>query len=297
MLATGVRPPKLVMPPGSRVTPAGVRSAAGSPAPFSFKGGRPPGPATDNRLFLSCLPPECNDEELRSLVEQISPELKTQSELLECRVIPHKGCGYLRWAKWQTTEEAIEALEERQVTGWTKALRAKWATPKEHGKGSGGAGSGYSTSYQPAIKDAPRSRAASRGDDSESPPWKKRRRGRSPSCRSRSPSSGSGSIRSARRSPQPRERSRSHDRTEVGADSTRLFIGMLQRHVGLDKVKRAFEDFGEIEDARYIEDKGVAYITYASPAAARKAIDEMADRDVPGLSRGGALNVQLAKSW
>lgn len=306
LLGNALRPPKLVPPPASRLTPAGAPAGSrpGSPAPFSFKGGsRPQGAAADARVFVSSLPPECSEEELQSLVEQISPELETPSELLECRVLTNKGCGYLRWAKWQTAQEAIEALDERQVTGWPKALRAKWAAPKEPGKGTGvTVGGGSSNTSSRAASHPPAQNAAETDDRSgrqtarrslsRSPPWK-RRRSRSPSVQSDESSTSCPARR--RCSPMERERSRSRDRTLTGLDSTRLFIGMLQRHVGLDKVKRVFEEYGEIEDARYIEDKGVAYITYADPAAAQKAIDELHERDMPGLSRGSALNVQLAK--
>eukprot|EP00927_Polykrikos_kofoidii_P027266 TRINITY_DN24056_c0_g2_i1.p1 TRINITY_DN24056_c0_g2~~TRINITY_DN24056_c0_g2_i1.p1 ORF type:complete len:604 (-),score=92.71 TRINITY_DN24056_c0_g2_i1:273-2084(-) len=83
------------------------------------------------RLFVGGLPHDCNDEDLMSLVSQLSFTVSPENALLlECRVLTGRGCGYLRYSTVEAAEEAFAALQDRQVTGWQQPLRVQWATPK-----------------------------------------------------------------------------------------------------------------------------------------------------------------------
>lgn len=88
------------------------------------------------RLFVGGLPHDCVDEDLASLANQLQFSVHPSGcRLLECRVLPGRGCGYLRYASWEAAEEAFAALQGRQVEGWTQVLRVQWAAPKP---GAGG---------------------------------------------------------------------------------------------------------------------------------------------------------------
>mmetsp|Transcript_64215 Transcript_64215/g.165293 ORF Transcript_64215/g.165293 Transcript_64215/m.165293 type:complete len:100 (+) Transcript_64215:3-302(+) len=78
-------------------------------------------------------------------------------------------------------------------------------------------------------------------------------------------------------------------------DRRRVFIGRLLRNADQEHVSLALERFGTIEELRFIEDKGIAYVTYAHDYEARKALQELDGRRVPGVSREQGLNVQLAR--
>merc|ERR1719223_1359710 len=84
------------------------------------------------RLFIGGLPTEVTDQELGDLVRQLQLQgPRHETEILECRVLPGRGCGYLRFGSWQVAEQCQQALDEREVNGWKKPLRAKWATPRD----------------------------------------------------------------------------------------------------------------------------------------------------------------------
>lgn len=107
----------------------------------SHGGGGGGGARSDTaRLFVGGLPHDCVDDDLASLANQLTFDLPPQScQILECRVLPGKGCGYLRYASWEAAEEAYAALQGRQVEGWTSVLRVQWATPKgSEGPAQGG---------------------------------------------------------------------------------------------------------------------------------------------------------------
>eukprot|EP00746_Dinoflagellata_sp_MGD_P034711 gnl/MRDRNA2_/MRDRNA2_18295_c0_seq1.p1 gnl/MRDRNA2_/MRDRNA2_18295_c0~~gnl/MRDRNA2_/MRDRNA2_18295_c0_seq1.p1 ORF type:complete len:250 (-),score=57.09 gnl/MRDRNA2_/MRDRNA2_18295_c0_seq1:92-766(-) len=98
------------------------------------------------RIFVGSLPYECGDAELRALVEQIQFKPTTQgTSLQECRVLPNKGCGYIKFATWEAAEEAMDTLQDRQVDGWKMPLRLKWAAPK------GGSAGGGASPYNAAV--------------------------------------------------------------------------------------------------------------------------------------------------
>eukprot|EP00933_Yihiella_yeosuensis_P084813 TRINITY_DN994_c1_g1_i1.p1 TRINITY_DN994_c1_g1~~TRINITY_DN994_c1_g1_i1.p1 ORF type:complete len:397 (-),score=104.98 TRINITY_DN994_c1_g1_i1:190-1380(-) len=96
-------------------------------------GGSALGP-DDARLFVAGLPYEVNDADLRSLVDQVQISLPpAQCQVLECRVLPNKGIGYVQYSSWDAATQALEALDNRQVSGWNLPLRVKWATRKGGG--------------------------------------------------------------------------------------------------------------------------------------------------------------------
>lgn len=83
------------------------------------------------RLFVGGLPYECTEEELRALIVQIPLIMPPdQGQLIECRVLSGRGCGYVRFSSWDAAAEILKALDQRAVTGWQKPLNVKWATKK-----------------------------------------------------------------------------------------------------------------------------------------------------------------------
>merc|ERR1711904_117647 len=84
------------------------------------------------RIFVGSLPFECGDRELRALVDQVPFTPTTQgTSLQECRVLPGKGCGYIKFGSWEAAEQAMACLQDRMVDGWKVPLRLKWAVPKD----------------------------------------------------------------------------------------------------------------------------------------------------------------------
>eukprot|EP00929_Paragymnodinium_shiwhaense_P063993 TRINITY_DN32020_c1_g1_i2.p1 TRINITY_DN32020_c1_g1~~TRINITY_DN32020_c1_g1_i2.p1 ORF type:complete len:160 (-),score=35.98 TRINITY_DN32020_c1_g1_i2:179-658(-) len=51
-------------------------------------------------------------------------------QMLECRVLNGRGCGYIKFVAWEAAQEAIANLNDRSVAGWQLPLRVRWATPK-----------------------------------------------------------------------------------------------------------------------------------------------------------------------
>lgn len=215
-----------------------------------------------NRLFIGGLPKECSDEELRALVDQISVSA-SGSDLIECRTLVGRGCGYLRFASSRAAEEAIEALNDRRVNGWKDILRARWAEPKGTSGGSevdpptpqGAAGGGHMTERR--IADT-------------------RRR----------------SARDVGARPEADEECGEDD----GLDHRRLFVGQIQRRCDKERLYQVFEPFGWIEEFRFLEEKGVAYVSFDRAADATRALRELNGSTVDDISRGtGGLNVQFSK--
>jgi len=93
-------------------------------------------------------------------------------------------------------------------------------------------------------------------------------------------------------------RERASGFADLGAsetDSQRLFVGQITRGARHPDVEGIFAPYGRIEEFRYLEDKGVAYVTFSSRAAANRAVKELQGAHVSGVSRGEGLNVQFAK--
>jgi len=243
------------------------------------------------RLFVGGLPYECSDEELRALVNQIQFQAPPKDcELLECRVLKERGCGYLRFSSWEAAKEAIEALNERQVSGWAQPLRAKWSTPKGSSEGGSdgwdrrsGGGNGRTMDKD---WDQGRDRTARGGNsgggrgDHDTPRDKE----------SRGTHRGGGSARSSGGGDD-------HDScrdNEDDVDRHRLFVGQLRKKVSQEEIEELFREFGRIESCHVLEDKGVAYVTFDRESEARRAIKAL-DGVSNHMSRGEGLNVQFAK--
>lgn len=233
-------------------------------APSRPKGsGNPHDDVDAARLFIGGLPVEIQDSELKALIDQLqlsgSP---SDTEMLECRVLPGRGCGYIRFGSWAVAEEAIAALDERQVNGWAQSLRAKWAVPKEEQK--------------------PRSGGSSWGGSDQ---WSSR-------------SGGGYSDRSSdyRRPREAAPRSRRDDAGSGEVEECRLFVGQVARGTRRGELEALFQPFGAIEELKHLEDKGVAYIQYVNADDAKQALQATNGQKVEGVSRDDkGLNVQFSK--
>lgn len=68
----------------------------------------------------------------------------------------------------------------------------------------------------------------------------------------------------------------------------KVYVGNLPFSVGSDKLKELFASYGEIEEAIVISDKfsnrskGFGFVTFKDDETAKKAIEEMNDKDVEG---------------
>jgi len=227
--------------------------SSGGASSRSRSGGGSTDPRVDvdaARLFIGGLPYDVTEEELGLLVQQIRiGGHPRDTELLECRVLPGRGCGYLRFATWDAAEDAQQALNDRVVSGWKLPLRAKWATPK-----TGGALGGDDWSGAPGLL-------------TNEPHYS--------------------------RAPPPRRDSRDTASGEV--DRNRLFVGQITRGVRKQDITALFEPYGKIDDCNYLEDKGVAYITFSDSESAARALKSLHLSPVQGISRGAGLNVQFSK--
>jgi len=207
------------------------------------------------RLFVGGLPHDITDEDLMSLASQLSfPTLPLDScKLLECRVLPGKGCGYLRYATWEAAEEAFAALQGRQVEGWTQVLRLQWASPRP--------ASGRSSAQplpSPPVADP-----------------------------QTLPGMQQGSL-------DPMAYATQAEVEAQGLDPTRLFIGQMARECDAGgTLKPLFEQYGALQEFRWVMDKGVLYVAYSTFEEAQAAMQGMCNRSVPGVSMG--LNVQFSR--
>jgi len=226
----------------------GGRGSAWAPAPsFGSRGGADAGPGEVDkaRLFVGGLPHDITDDDLASLAVQLSfPDLPPEScELLECRVLPGKGCGYLRYPTWEAAEEAYAALQGRQVEGWTQVLRLQWASPRGH---------------QPPAPSA------------ASPPSE------------------------LAVGPDPLSFATQSEVEAQGLDPTRLFIGQIARDADAgSELKTLFEEYGQLQEFRWVQEKGVLYVSYAGFGEAQSALRGLGNRIVPGVSKG--LNVKFSQ--
>jgi len=111
-------------------------------------------------------------------------------------------------------------------------------------------------------------------------------------------SGGGGSGRGeGRRNGRSRSRRRSSMRTasEDQVDKCRLFVGQLQvMDSGVSRLRALFGPFGLIEECKYIDHKGVAFIGFKSERDARAALKQMDGATVAGVSRNDGLSVKYA---
>eukprot|EP00927_Polykrikos_kofoidii_P031323 TRINITY_DN26960_c0_g1_i1.p1 TRINITY_DN26960_c0_g1~~TRINITY_DN26960_c0_g1_i1.p1 ORF type:complete len:641 (+),score=95.03 TRINITY_DN26960_c0_g1_i1:126-1925(+) len=210
------------------------------------------------RLFIGGLPFECSVEELRGLVDQIPFDCPPEdSEILECRVLPGRGIGFLRFAAWNAAEKCLDELNHRRVNGWPQPLRCQWASPKAGAETSASIG-GVEDSFKEHDREESGGRRRSRS------------RGRS-------------------------RNDRSFSDGDENSSTHRLFVGQLLRGIDRNDFMKVFEPFGTVDECKFLEDKGVGYVTFAQSSSAKRAIEELNESEVPGISRGGGLNVRYAK--
>ena len=76
-----------------------------------------------------------------------------------------------------------------------------------------------------------------------------------------------------------------------------IYVGNLARQVTDEELRKAFEEFGQVAEARLImdkfsgESKGFGFVEMPSKEEAEKAIEEMNGKDL----KGRALNVNEAR--
>jgi len=69
---------------------------------------------------------------------------------------------------------------------------------------------------------------------------------------------------------------------------TKLFVGGLSWNTTDDGLRKAFEGFGELQEAKVITDRdtgrsrGFGFVTFADPNAAQSAMSEMNGADLDG---------------
>lgn len=204
------------------------------------------------RLFVGGLPHDCTDDDLASLAGQlrfvVTPDA---AELLECRVLPGRGCGYLRYASWDAAEEAFAALQGRAVDGWPQPLRLQWATPKPGQVGGGRLGEVLATQSE----------------------------------------AGSNSAQGLNDPPSLTNR---EELEAQGLEPTRLFVGQIARDSEAGQTLRPmFEQYGEITEFRWVQEKGVLYVAFSAFEEARAALQALGNMAIPGVSKG--LNVRFSQ--
>ena len=68
----------------------------------------------------------------------------------------------------------------------------------------------------------------------------------------------------------------------------KVYVGNLPFTVGSEKLKELFASYGEIEEAIVISDKfsnrskGFGFVTFKDDESAKKAVEEMNDKDIEG---------------
>eukprot|EP00929_Paragymnodinium_shiwhaense_P017467 TRINITY_DN12675_c0_g1_i1.p1 TRINITY_DN12675_c0_g1~~TRINITY_DN12675_c0_g1_i1.p1 ORF type:complete len:565 (+),score=133.66 TRINITY_DN12675_c0_g1_i1:82-1695(+) len=219
------------------------------------------------RLFVGGLPNECTDDELKALVSQLSFSVPPRDcEILECRVLTGKGCGYLRFSSWQAAQEAIDNLNDRAVDGWPLPLRVRWATPKggggggPPGGGGGGGGGGATENVSRALQDIFDELGDSVSTDNL-------------------PGGGD-----------------EFEISNMGLDPRRLFVGQLSRDVRDKAILHAlFEPFGEIEHIKWLQDKGVCYVQYRDFTPAATAVATLDRRVMQNITTKDGLNIKFSK--
>lgn len=269
-------------PASRRFQPALAGAGAAPPAavwlshsPAAAAQAAPPDERGTARVLVGGLPGECGDEELRALVEQVP--FASAARLLECRVLPGRGCGHVRFDTGEAARQAIDSLNGRRVSGWQLPLRVSWAT---QGAADGGAlpptAAGGDAQEQlvqvlsgnPGLMNAVQSLLTGGGSP-------------------QAPGVGCGLSAEER------------EVVARGEDPRRLFVGQLLRELGDQGqaiLTRLFEQFGQVESVRWIAEKGVAYIAFLEFDAANTAKKHLHGQHLPGVSLDRGANVSFSKS-
>ena len=77
----------------------------------------------------------------------------------------------------------------------------------------------------------------------------------------------------------------------------KVYVGNLSFNIDDEKLREIFSKFGDVEEATIIKDKysgrskGFGFVTFSDDAAAKKAIEELNDKEVEGR----ALKVNEAR--
>eukprot|EP00747_Dinoflagellata_sp_TGD_P169257 gnl/TRDRNA2_/TRDRNA2_197797_c0_seq1.p1 gnl/TRDRNA2_/TRDRNA2_197797_c0~~gnl/TRDRNA2_/TRDRNA2_197797_c0_seq1.p1 ORF type:complete len:565 (-),score=77.42 gnl/TRDRNA2_/TRDRNA2_197797_c0_seq1:55-1704(-) len=197
------------------------------------------------RLFIGGLPHECTDDDLANLAGQLSftqpPDL---CRIIECRVLPNRGCGYLRYCTWEAADEAYAALQGRQVEGWPQVLRVQWATPKPQ-EVTGGGGSAGVVIPEPVGQPDPLCFATKEAIESQ------------------------------------------------GLEATRLFVGQIARDAEAgNRLRGCFNNYGHVTEFKFMQDKGILYVSYSKCAEAQAALLNLNNQSLPGISK--CLNVKFS---
>ncbi|WKZ31554.1 MAG: RNA-binding protein [Candidatus Dojkabacteria bacterium] len=74
-------------------------------------------------------------------------------------------------------------------------------------------------------------------------------------------------------------------------DNNKIFIGNVAYATAMETLLEVFSKYGQIVESYKPEGKGFAFITFDSPEAAQKAIEEMNGQEVDGR----ALVVNIAR--
>lgn len=239
---------------GAGVSDVRVRaSPAAAAAPSSQMGDTDKG-----RLFVGGLPHDITDDDLASLAGQLTFRglPRDSCKLLECRVLPGKGCGYLRYASWEAAEEAYAALQGRQVEGWTQVLRLQWASPRPASHGQKQSALAQAVAAVAELKNA-------------SAPL-----GQGP--------------------PDPLAFASEAEIEDQGLDPTRLFVGQIARECDANiSLKPLFELHGQLQEFRWVQEKGVLYVAYTYFEQAQAAMRSLGNYSLPGISKG--LNIKFSQ--
>merc|ERR1711924_217677 len=86
--------------------------------------------------------------------------------------------------------------------------------------------------------------------------------------------------------------------TKPPKPNCRLFIGQMSPAIigDVERFRKVFERFGSIDECRFIEGKGVAFVTYENEDDAARCIAELDGQNLLGVSRAGGLAVRLARN-
>jgi len=291
-VASGVAPPKLWS--GARRSWTVGQPVGSVPdsdttikAPINGRARADEGVREEGRIFVSKFPVACGDAELRALIVQIEKQLPADCGVLECKVLPGKGCGFVQFSTSVAAEAAIDALKDRRVNGWDEPLHAEWARGRPHAK------------ISPINRESPGSLKV-----------EDRSRSRhSRSARESSVSSSASSPRRRRCSPRRQSGGKPEgtasssgkgvdkaSREDGKEEECRLFIGQFDRDVSSAQLEKIFSAYGEVVECRVLQDKGIGFVSYARDSEAKQAVQDLHLQCVPGISRGEGLNVRTARA-